>query len=171
MQEGYIKKITVKGIGCDVIAQTQPTSIMQIYGRASGLKSEPYEKDDPDSDVWTCLVGDFEAVNLQTQERFRSARLFLPSGIQDIIEVAVQRLGDTGQKDIIFALELQTMKASNKAGYTYRAINLLPPKEADDPMFALRKELEELQLQRALPAAAADTKALPAGAPAKKGGR
>jgi hypothetical protein len=138
--EGYVPKITMKGIGCVAAGSEIPTNQCVVFGRATGLHSEAYDsKIDPDN-VWTCLVGEFVADRNGTM--YRSARLFLPKGIQDVLEVAVTTaLAESTIAAIDFAFLMQTVKSSNKAGYQWIAVTLIAPTKKDDPITDLRRQL------------------------------
>jgi hypothetical protein len=167
VSEGYMKKITISGIGCNPGAaknSAEPVPCMLVWGIASGTHSEPWDKNMPDRGVWTCLVGEFQAVNLQspTKDLYESAWLFLPQGLQDVIQVPLEKLLKEEAKEglsggsIVFGLEFQAVSAKNPSGYSWRAINRRPMEKQDSPMSRLRLEVE------------GSLKALPAPAPEEK---
>jgi hypothetical protein len=103
------------------------TPIAVVYGMAFGIKEVV---DKQRGDVYHALVGQFEAQNLQTADVFQSGQLYLPTGIHESLESAVQRLEN--ESDYVqFALQILAIKASNPAGYSYQAKNLLASKQVD----------------------------------------
>ena len=88
----------------------------------------------------------------ETGEEFRSARLFLPDGIQEVIENAVNELKD-GKGDeqlglhIDFAMEFYSVKASNPAGYTYQVKNILPTEKKDE-LSEMQKSIQAARAAR-----------------------
>lgn len=134
-----ISKMSVKTMGCnprkvagmDDNKDGKPVTLplCVIYGIASGLK---HGEDKVNGGVWTALTGDFEGKNLQTGETFRSGKLFLPSGIQEIVEGPIKKAEDeNGSCAIKFAFEISAVKASNPIGYSYQAKPLTKPTEGD----------------------------------------
>jgi hypothetical protein len=138
--EGYVPKITMKGIGCIPTGSDTPTNQCVVFGRVVGLHSEAYDsKIDPDN-IWTCLVGEFVADRAGMQ--YRSARLFLPKGIQDVLEVAVSAAqAESKVVAVDFAFLMQTVKSSSPAGYQWIAAALIAPTKKDDPITEIRRQL------------------------------
>lgn len=138
-----IAKMSVKALGCNPRAaaakakdDTSPVVLCAIFGIADGVKSG----EDNKGSVWTCLTGRFEGTNLQGEapETFQSGKLFLPGGIQEVIEGAVKEMGDSGS--VQFALELRAVRADNPIGYSYQAVPLVAPKQ-NDALGALRERV------------------------------
>lgn len=139
----YIPKMNIKSIECDpkmVFGKPPedktPLPLARIFGVATDTKTD---EDKRTGNVWTALVGDFEGINLISGKRFKSAMLFLPSGIQEVIEgpvVEIAHLRDAGEKvdsmRVEFALEIASIRATNAAGYSYQARNLQPVKRIDN---------------------------------------
>lgn len=141
MQErSYISKITIKGIGCVPIGRTEPTPLCRVYGWCDGTLSEAYDKEKP-SEKWTCLTGSFGAENLETGEKYESARLFLPAGLQDILQIHLKKAESVPGAQVKFCLEIRSVKSSNAAGYTYQAVNMDPPTAEADPMEQFRAKI------------------------------
>lgn len=160
--DGLIKKITVAGIGCVPAGDPNGKDLMDVYGFASGTYSEPYDPNNPDSPMWTCLTGEFEAVNLETGDRFRSGRLFLPVG-QEMIERGIAELVKTGNATAVqIAFRIQSVKSSSKAGYAYRMQEIAKPADVVDPLTQLRKMIEGKRAAALAAGQQADGKALPA---------
>ena len=121
-----LPKLSLKGMGCEPRAAATsetPVELATIFGVATKIKMG----EDGKGDVWTALIGQFEGVNLQTGEVFQSGKLFLPSGIQELIEEAIGN-----NEGVEFAFKILSVKASNPIGYSYQAETLTPPKEKDN---------------------------------------
>lgn len=136
----YISKLSVKTLGCNpkvAAAQKQgqekPLPLAHIYGMASGTFAY-----DVNGTVGVGLTGEFEGTNLEDGSIYRSGKLFLPKGIQEVIESAVKKLGDG--ESVSFALEIRAVKASNPIGYSYEARNLMATQSVD-PLSEMRKAL------------------------------
>lgn len=139
--ETYVTTLNLKSMDCDPRAcfahktVENPrgiTPLAKIFGSAISLK---YGENRRDSTLWTALSGDFTGVNLVTGKMYNSGKLFLPPGIQDIVEksvVEIQRLIEQkrvveGAMAVDFAFQINTKTADNPIGYTYEAVNLMPP--------------------------------------------
>lgn len=107
--------------------EDKPLPLYHVYGKARGTKL----KEGNDGQMTTAILGNFEAVNLDGGEVFRSGVLYLPAGISDILETAVAKLKDDADS-VDFALEICATKAQNKIGYSYVARPLLKPQASDD---------------------------------------
>lgn len=175
-EEGMVSKITIRGIGCAPIGSPTPTPLLQVFGRATGVKTGFYDKDDPEQGEWEALAGEFMAVNLQDDKNptFRSARLHLPSGIDTPYLVAVremQKAADEAVKagkprpelEVVFALELRSIKAANKSGFSYIAIDLMPPKQEQDYLSRMRSQVTAELERRELAAGSTETRQLESG--------
>ena len=150
-EPSYIARMSVKMIGCKPEGLDKPKLLCQIYGRAVRTKSG--EDKLRDGRVWTCLSGSFAAVNLETGEEFRSARLFLPDGIQEVIQNAIEEM--TNQEvglHVDFALEIFSVAATNPSGYTYKARNILPTQKRDE-LSEMQKAITEARAAKQLSAA------------------
>ncbi|MGH7782388.1 MAG: hypothetical protein ACREO5_00865, partial [Candidatus Binatia bacterium] len=143
----YVATLNIKAIGCEPRdcfqnkSEANPRGVIplcKIWGRAVSLKHGENRRD---NSAWTALSGKFGAINLKNNQVYNSGKLFLPQGIQDIIEsgvVQIQRAVDAGQAVegdafITFALELRSKTAENPIGYTYEAMNLIPPRKEEEP--------------------------------------
>jgi hypothetical protein len=149
-EDYYVSKLSVKALGCDPrLSKDEKTkSLCRIYGSAQGLKSG---EDKNNGNVWTALQGKFEGVNIeQGSEHFgktlRSGKLFLPAGIQDVIEGKIREIENTSggalEANVLFGLEIRSVEASNRIGYSYEAKNLMPVKQQDD-LAAMRQTIED----------------------------
>lgn len=122
-------------------------NLYTVIGLAVGTKSGTSDFGD-----WTGLVGQFEAVNLETGERFASANLFLPDVAQGLIEA---QLANAENHQVQFAFVIGAMADSNSpVGYSYTAQPILHP-DAKDPLADLRASV--LQLEAPKKAAAKKT--------------
>lgn len=151
----YVSKLSVKGIGCKpkLAEEGKPALLCRIFGKADGIKTG----ESADGRVWSALTGSFAAVNMQTGEEYRSGKLFLPSGIHETVENAVNALGEnTNGLSIKFGLEIRAVVANNPIGYSYQAANLVQTETADE-LSELRKAIEDKRgvPQLAAPAAPA----------------
>lgn len=145
----YVSKLSIKALGCDPRLPQGGTSkvLCRIYGMGKGLK---HGEDKTTGNLWTALQGEFEGVNTeQGNEDFgktvRSGKLFLPAGIQDMIEGAIREIENSKdgatEPNVMFGLEIRSVKAANRIGYSYEAKNLLPPKQ-QDPLGSMREVIE-----------------------------
>lgn len=129
-----IGKITMRTIKVQPSkhANEKGASIAKVYGQAFETK-EVIDK--VRGDVFVALVGNFEAVNEESGEVFRSGVLYLPAGIHDMLTSAVSKKGES--EYVQFALDIRAVKASNPAGYSYEARSLTPASTVD-PLDQLR---------------------------------
>jgi len=153
-----ISKMSIKTLRCNpraaAVGEGQPhkkLAIARIYGKASGTKTQ---EDKVKGEVHTAIVGNFEGVNLETGEVFRSGKLYLPKGVHEMVESAAKKLEAEGEGDSVqFALEIYAVSATNPIGYSYEAKPLVKAAVADD-LETLRSQLPEVPKQKALPAGA-----------------
>ena len=111
-------------------------NLYSIIGVAIGTKTGTSDYGD-----WTSLVGQFEAVNCETGERFASANAFLPDVAQGLV-LAQLAHPDTNQVQFAFMIGAKTDENS-PVGYSYTAKPILPP-DAKDPLADLRKSVLQL---------------------------
>lgn len=136
-----ISKITVASIGCkpgEVNAKENEgiteLPLARLYGTLDAAK--------PQVDVASgrtdiVFVGNFEAINMQTGEVFKSGKMYLPKGLSELVEGEVNKNPGTA---IAFAFELRSIKANNPAKYSYKALPLVSP-EKSDALSALRERV------------------------------
>lgn len=150
-----ISKMSVKTLGCNprLARDEQRRPLCRIYGMATGTK---VQEDKVQGNIFVSLTGNFEGVNLENGEVYRSGKLYLPNGIHEVIESAVKKLADGAGESVQFALEIHSVIATNPIGYSYEAKNLVRAEIADE-LETLRGKLPEVKV-----------KALPAPAGAKK---
>lgn len=108
-------------------------NLYSIIGVAIGTKSGTSDFGD-----WTSLVGQFEATNLETGERFASANAFLPDVAQGLVEAQLAQEG-TQQVQFAFIVGAKADEGS-PVGYSYTAQPILPP-DAKDPLEDLRNSV------------------------------
>lgn len=178
-EKNIVAKLSVKEIGCNpkvasAKEEGDKTAVIlcRIFGVATGLKSK---EDTVRGGVTTAIIGEFEGVNLQEGntnhgKTFRSGKLYLPAGIQEMVESAVSQVEKDGGS-VEFALEIRAVRATNPIGYSYQAVPLIKPRE-NDALSALRASITAQALPPApapaqLPAPAAK-KPEPVPAPKKR---
>lgn len=145
----YKNKITISQIGGNPTrakSEKKRVAVCQIYGIATGLKAV----DAPNGDTFIAILGNFEAVNMETGDVYRSGTMYLPSGFHEVIQsqlesLAENREGRSDKPQVEFALAIDAEPANNPSGYSYVARSLVPPAKAD-PLSALRA-----QAHKALP--------------------
>lgn len=147
-EKSFVSKLSIKALGCDprLPKDVSAQILCRIFGTAQGLK---HGEDKNSGNVWTALQGSFEGVNAQDgTEEFgkilRSGKLFLPAGIQDVIEGAVREIENTKTgaetPNVVFGLEIRSVKASNRIGYSYEARSLMPVTQ-QDALAQLREQI------------------------------
>jgi hypothetical protein len=155
---GIVSKLTAATLGCkpEIVkgkANGTEAPLYRMMGQASGIK----ETKDINGEVIYGLTGDFEATNLVTGETMRSGVAFLPPGIHEmILKPLDDGLADNnGRFTVAFAMDIFTVAAPNKSGYTYKAKDLLPASRVD-PFADMKEKIGE----KPLPALTQDQKAL-----------
>src|SRR4029077_14452076 len=147
VDESIISKITISTIGCnpseikvlkadDPKLQNGELPLCRMYGK---LNESRVEMDKDKGTSFTYFVGSFEAVNMQTGEVFRSGKMFLPKGLSELVEAAVNKNPNAA---IAFAFEVRAIKAQNPAGDTYKALALKSP-EAEDELKSIREVVQK----------------------------
>jgi len=114
-------------------------NLFSIIGVAVGTKSGTSDFGD-----WTCLVGQFEATNLETGAVVSSANAFLPDVAQGLIEAQLNQEG-TSQVQFAFVIGARADEGS-PVGYSYTAQPVLAP-DAKDPLAELRGSVSALALE------------------------
>lgn len=154
VDSSIISKITIASIGCKpglvaVLEEGQnELPLARLYGTLDQVREY---HDIASGRVDPYFVGSFEAINLQTGEVFKSGKMYLPKGLSEMVESAVKKNPDAA---IQFAFEVRSIKASNAAKYSYKALALVSPEPSD----ALRQLREAV-----LKAGAIDVKRLTPG--------
>lgn len=96
--------------------------LYMVYGQCSDTKM--FESD---YGVSTALVGEFEAVVLQPGvpnhgKQFSSGKLFLPTGISEVVEGALKNVGSDGRVE--FGIKISSQWHDSEIGWEYVAENL-----------------------------------------------
>lgn len=127
-----VTKLTLKAMGCNprrASVEKKAVSLARVYGIASGTRV----KTAANGDAHYPILGDFEGVNLETGEVFKSGTLYLPAGLHEMIYEPLSR----GSDPIEFGIEVSAIPAENPIGYSYTAKQLYKPAAAD-PLEKLR---------------------------------
>lgn len=102
--------------------------LCDLFGRGLSLKQGLDKRTD---NPWTSILGKFEAYYPETGETYQSGKLFLPGGIQDVLEAAIAQLPDDPMASVDFAFRIFAVKAANNFGYTYEAQPLIDMSQND----------------------------------------
>lgn len=134
-----VSKLTLSKIGAQpkVNSISQKTDLATLYGRVKGKKIEQGIYGD-----FVRFNGEFEGVNLQTGEVYRSAHLLVPKILESLLSEALN------QNDAVidFAIEIGAVPSDKgNTGYEYTVKPLIEP-AASDELAALRNVI-----QKALP--------------------
>jgi hypothetical protein len=151
----YLKKITVATVGwtpklCDNIVEERPkarTPIVRVYGTVKQAETGtsnfgPYIK----------FKGEFEAVNLSSQEKYRAKNLLLPPiGEMAIADALQEAQAENKDASITFGMDIAVEENPSKKGgwnFRYAIIPLRSPefKGESDALSLLGKALGELPL-------------------------
>ena len=117
------------------IAEEGDKALFNIMGIATSTETGA-----GDHGPWTALKGQFEATNLETGEVFQSAKAFLPSVAQDIVEGQMISHGDGQVEAVRFAFEIGIKANDSAIGFEYTCSSLM--KVADhNPLEDLRQTL------------------------------
>lgn len=143
VEESIISKITMATIGCNpgAVKTLKPEDLSKegdlplarLYGKLSKAK---LEDDVAKGQQYLAFIGNFEAINMQTGETFKSGKMYLPKGISELVENGIKNAPEGAQ--VAFAFEIRSQKANNPIGYSYRVLALKSP-EATDELAELRK--------------------------------
>lgn len=146
--ESYIAKLTIKAIGCKPQAVTalpdgeDKVALCRVYGNVQDVRVK--ESSTIAGSFETEFKGNFEAVNMQTGEVFRSGRMYLPKGISDVLEQGFKAITkDDATASTEFGFEIRAIKASNPIGYSYEAQALQKAAKVDE-LASLRKAIMAL---------------------------
>ena len=112
-----------------------PFGVMEVFGKATGLKGV---EDKVTGVTHTAIVGEFEAVRMDTGEIFSSGVLYLPPGMHDRICAVFS--GENPPSQVKFALEIAIAAASNPAGYSWVGKELIEP-IGEDPLSDIRSAI------------------------------
>jgi hypothetical protein len=147
MPNPIINKITLKTVGIDdpeslvLTGKKKNIPAMRVYG----LLRTATEKITDIGKSMT-LTGDFEAVNLQTGEVFKSGKAYLPTIAEGpICEMLFQAQATDPKASVKFALDVTVSYFESKfpkgAKYTWGVTSLFDTPEDCDPLSEIRKML------------------------------
>lgn len=147
-EENYVNKLTIKTLGCipSLVKALKPEqgtklAICRMYGKASKVS---YQPDKDAGKFFTVFMGNFEGINLQDGTVLRSGKMFLPPGIQEVVENAIKSAqAKDANASISFAFEIRAVQATNPIGYSYEAAALKNP-EAEDELAEMRGVIAKL---------------------------
>lgn len=154
MKMEIVGKLTPRSLGWDrnalgtecakVPADGGKVLIGRIVGIVSGFK-ETINGDT--GEVQRGLKGNFRGISSKTIEdehiTVTSGVCYLPGGIQEMIEGAFVAARETDAKATVnFAIDLFGIPATNKAGYSFKADNIVPA-TVTDPLAALLEQAED----------------------------
>jgi len=118
----------------------------RIVGIVSGLKQTV---NNDTGDIQTGLKGNFRGFSsLPNKEPVTSGVCYLPGGIQEMIEGALATAQEGGDKKatVNFAIDLFAIPATNKAGYWFKADNIVEMSAADPLELLLQSANEKKSL-------------------------
>ena len=117
--------------------------LARFFGAANGTKTGI-----SDFGEWSCLTGQFRAINVQTGETFDSGICFLPDVAQDLVLGALN-----GSNAVDFAFDIGVvLDDSSATGYVYIATPLV--QEENNPISRMQEKLAGMELP-SLPAPSA----------------
>ena len=106
--------------------------LMRVIGLATGVKTGI-----TNFGTWFAFTGQFQATNILTGELARSANLFLPESVTELLVPTVKAAGETG---VEFAFDIGVRPFNNAQGYEYTVNHLIAVQESD-PLQALSMRL------------------------------
>jgi hypothetical protein len=145
-----IKKISVKTVigGPAKIRSLHDGPIMRVFGMMRGTQSGEGE-----NGPWIALIGNFQAINMETGEIFAAAKCFLPGAAGDIVVEAWNNSqdGENPAENMKFAFDIKKFTDDGSAvGYQYSAVPLIEASEAD-PLAEMARALPAIVPVPALP--------------------
>lgn len=129
-----LNKITLKTIEC----QPKPNKVASeiplatIYGMATG-----YKLGTSNYGEFCKFLGDFRAIRASDNVEFRSGALLLPATVASLMQVAVDKAGDTG---VQFGLLIGVKPSEVPIGYEYTIEPIINTDHAD-PLAALHEQV------------------------------
>lgn len=161
-----VGKLTPKALGWDrnkigsEVAKVPADGGKVLLGRFAGIVAGLRQTVNNDTqEVQSGLKGNFRGISSIDKSEVTSGVCYLPGGIQDMIEGALAAAKEADAKATVnFAIDLFAIPATNKAGYSFKADNIVAPNAAD-PLAMLLEQAEQNSKAAALPApeAAAET--------------
>lgn len=142
-----VSKLSLKALnaqpGKNSVKEGEAYDIAHLYGRTN--KCETISTNYGDS---TRFSGAFEGVNLKTQERAKSSRVFMPSVVEDLLAEAVAGLDEGALLDFAFVIGVEYSEKGSM-GYAYTVRPLIELKESDE--LSVLRGVSDAEL-KALPA-------------------
>lgn len=132
----FLPKLTVATLGT-VPARAKAEKKRIHLARIMGVATDTKFKTDQAGEPIVAVIGNFEGTNVETGLSAQSSVLYLPGGIQEVIESAVDGRADK-KAGVPFALDIFAKPDNNKAGYTYDVEFIVKPTGAVDPLEAVR---------------------------------
>lgn len=151
-----LSKISAKGVMGNVIGQkaviTAELAKGEKYGfRIVGLVKSTFSVVTQFGDS-TGFKGTFEAVNIRTGEAFRAGKCFLPTIATDLLESAVDGMGED-QTELRFGFEIGLIPSDKgSTGYEFTVKPLIDTTE-NDPVAELRQQFLQIEAPKAAPKA------------------
>lgn len=137
----FLPKMTVATLGtvpARAKAEKKRVHLCRIIGSATGTKLKTDQAGEP----IVAVIGNFEGTNVETGAVAQSSVLYLPGGIQETLESAIDGREDKNAA-VPFALDVFSKPDNNKAGYTYDVEFIQKPQGRLDPLEALRQATAE----------------------------
>jgi hypothetical protein len=145
--ETYISKLTLKGMGCNpgkvvALPAGEKCNLARIFGTIQDVKVT--ESKTIAGNLEVAFQGNFEGINLETGEVFRSGRLYLPKGISELMEQnLIKYHKEDAKASVSFAFEIRSVHATNPIGYSYEAQAIQSAQKVDE-LAELRKAVMAL---------------------------
>jgi hypothetical protein len=117
-----LKKLSLASLIGKIEKPKGPTALYRVIGTVIGVKTGTSTYGG-----WTALMGDFEAINLDSGEMYASSKAFLP-------EPALSMLAAASMKSpggVEFAVEVGVKPANNAFGYEYTVRPLIDSAPTD----------------------------------------
>jgi len=116
----------------------------RIVGMVSGLKQTVNGET---GDIQSGLKGNFRGISsIEGKAAVTSGVCYLPGGIQEMIEGTLAEAKSQDPRAVVnFAIDLYAIPATNKAGYSFKAENLVES-GASDPLQMLLDQANSIKL-------------------------
>jgi hypothetical protein len=116
--------------------------LFRVIGRSHGIKTGSTNLGE-----YTAFLGQFEATNAKTGEKFQSGKCFLPNVVTDILVQgmrSVQTVDDNASVEFVLDVGIapDTSGQPNAYGYVY-TVQQVVDVSASDPLAALRNVVKE----------------------------
>lgn len=126
MSTSLIRQITVKTIKAQPPKDsiTEPTVIATLYGRCTEKKVGTSDFGD-----FIRFKGEFEAVNADSGESYRSGNMIVPGVLESLLDSSIT-VDENNAVDFAVEIWVEPSERSN-TGYTYNIKPLIEPEESD----------------------------------------